>query len=596
MATNWVLAAIEQHSYSTSVALADATRCLSYAEMWKKSGALAARLGAPGNRPIAITMERGLEEAIAILAVLRAGAFYVPIDPKAPAARISELLEEVQPAAILATASAASALPRSARPIIVDLAIEGEASVPNAPVQLDADAIMYSLFTSGSTGRPKTVDVTHANFATFLGGMKEVLQPPNEPVICSVTSSSFDIFALELFLPLTTGGTFFRVSDAHVISMHLLGHTLTKLQPDVVQATPTLWRALLDNGFVFQRATRIMCGGEAMDGTLAKRLVQASAGGDVLNVYGPTEATVWATWHRVRGDETIVPIGRALPGYDVLVVDHEGRQVRDGTRGEIAILGAGVAKGYRGRPELTQERFRDLVWSDGSKRRAYFTGDVGEMKPEGLIFWGRLDHQVKIDGHRIELGEIEAALGATPGVKQACVVVKSRDDDEHKRLWAFVTASDSGPTPTEASLRAALSARLPSYMVPAKLVVIDAMPLTVSNKIDRKQLLERCVSKAEGGSLDAFETFLLTTLRQILRRPRVGADDDFFDHGGNSIRVVQLITKLDNAFGLKVPFKTITDQRSTRKIAAYFKADPARYTGLLATASELVAEQAPVGA
>jgi len=566
--------------------------------MWRKSGTLAARLGAVRDRPVAITMERGLEEAIAILAILRAGGFYVPIDPKAPAARIHELLEEVQPAAILATASAASALPRSANAIIVDLTSDSETESPALAesIQLDADAVMYSLFTSGSTGRPKTVDVTHGNFATFLGGMKEVLRAPAEPVVCSVTSSSFDIFALELFLPLTTGGTFYRVSDAHVISMHLLGHTFAKVQPDVVQATPTLWRALLDSSFAFRRPTQILCGGEAMDSTLAKRLVQAAAGGDVLNVYGPTEATVWATWHRVRGDEGTVPIGRALPGYEVLVVDRDGKPVEDGTRGEIAILGAGVAKGYRGRPELTQERFRELVTSEGSTRRAYLTGDVGEMTAGGLLFWGRQDHQVKIDGHRIELGEIEAALAALPGVKQACVVVKSSDGDEHKRLWAFVTASDVGPVPTESSLRAALSARLPSYLVPAKLAVIDAMPLTVSNKIDRKQLAERCVTKTEGGPLDAFETFLVAAFRQILRRPRFSADDDFFDHGGNSIRVVQLITKLDNALRLKLPFKTITDLRTARRIATSLKADTAEYAALVAKAFELSVVQEPISA
>lgn len=596
MTTNWVMDAIERHAGSTRIALADGTRNLSYADMWRKTAVLAARLGLLGGRPVAISMERGIEEAIAILAILRAGGFYVPIDPKAPAARISELLEEIQPAAVLTTAASASNVPQSYNAIVVDLAREGETASRVLRVQADADAVMYSLFTSGSTGRPKAVDVTHASFGVFLSGMKEVLRAPAEPVVCSVTSTSFDIFALELFLALTTGGTFFRVSDAHVISMRLLAHAFATVQPDVVQATPTLWRALLDSGFAFQKPTQVLCGGEAMDSPLAKRLVQAAAGGDVLNLYGPTEATVWATWYRVRGDEDTIPIGQPLPGYDVFVVDPSYRPVQDGTRGEIAIAGGGVAKGYRGRPELTQERFRELVTPDGSTRRAYLTGDLGELTPAGLLFYGRLDHQVKIDGHRIELGEIEAALAEVPGVKQACVVVKNSDDGEHKRLWGFVTASDAGPAPSEASLRAALAARLPVYMIPAKLAVIEAMPLTVSNKIDRNKLLERCVTKSEGGPLDAFESFLLTTLRQMLRRPRFAADDDFFEHGGNSIRVVQLIAKLENALQLKVQFKAITDHRSVRKIAASFRADAQRYAALVATASELSAVEEKISA
>lgn len=596
--TNWALNAIERHRGSSRIALTDGTRSLSYAELWKRSGALAAQLGDSLRRPIAISMQRGVEEVIAILAVLRAGGFYVPIDPKAPPARIRELLDEVQPAAILTTSSAASVLPPAREAITVDLATLAVSTAEAPRVQVQLCDLMYCLFTSGSTGRPKAVEVTHANFETFLCGMRDVLRAPEQPLVCSLTASAFDIFALELFLPLTTGGTIHRVSDQQAISVRALAEIFAAVQPDVVQATPTSWRALLDGGVTFQRPTELLCGGEAMDGTLAKGLVQAAAGGDVINLYGPTEATVWATWHRVRGDEVTVPIGRALPGYEVVVVDAQLRPVPDGSRGEIAILGAGVALGYRGAPELTQARFPELTTAHAAPRRAYLTGDIGEYGPDGLRFLGRADHQVKIDGHRIELGEIEAALAEVAGVKQACVLPRRGENDEPKRLWGFVTASDAGPVPTEPSLRAALSERLPAYMIPSKLQVIDAMPLTVTGKIDRNQLLQRCPTESagEGELLDPFETFLLLTLQQVLRRQRFEADDDFFDHGGNSIRVVQLISKLDNALRLKVPFKTITDQRSVRKIAASLKADVARYAALIADADKLMARAERISA
>jgi acyl-coenzyme A synthetase/AMP-(fatty) acid ligase len=344
----------------------------------------------------------------------------------------------------------------------------------------------------------------------------------------------------------------------------------------IVQATPATWRMLIEAGWQSAPGLRVLCGGEALPAELAARL--RATGAVVWNVYGPTETTIWSTTHRL--EDVVggaVPIGRPIANTRIYVLDHNGEPVPVGVSGELYIGGAGVARGYLDRPELTQSRFVPDRFAADPAARLYRTGDIVRHRPDGALeFLGRVDHQVKVRGFRIELGEIEAVLARHPAVSEA-VVVAREDRPEDRYLAAYLRAS--GPAPAVAELRAFLRESLPDYMVPSTFTTLATFPLTPNGKVDRKRLPEpderRVASRApflapRGRTEDA----LAAVWREVLRLEQVGIDDNFFDLGGHSLLLVQVQAKLRSGLGQDVPIVEMFQYPTIRTMAAHLGRTP----------------------
>ncbi|WP_306369248.1 non-ribosomal peptide synthetase [Nocardiopsis sp. CC223A] len=526
-----------------AVAVRDAAGEHTYAEVDARVGEIAALLRARGVRPgqvVAVALPRTADLVASLLAVQRVGGVYLPLDPEFPADRIAYMLED-SGAALLITGGGTAAPAGSATPV---LDLDSAGPVPAAgettrvwDTRTDPDRAAYILYTSGSTGRPKGVVVSHRNLANFLTDMAERFPlAPGERWL-AVTTVGFDISALELYLPLLFGATVVLADKDTVRDGAALGEMLASGRIGIMQATPTLWRMLLETGPEALDGLRVLVGGEALPQDLGEALASRAAA--VTNVYGPTETTIWSTTAPVR-PESPVTIGRPMANTQVYVLDTDLAPVPIGVPGDLYIAGEGVALGYHGRLPLTAERFvPDPFGPPGS--RMYRTGDLARWNPDGTLdFLGRADFQVKVRGFRIELGEIETALGRVDGVTQA-VVTAREDTAGHHRLIAHVLADTAV---TGAGLRAALAATLPDYMIPSAFVSVDAFPLTANGKIDRKALPDpapdtgRTVGRAP--ATDA-ERALCAVYAEVLGLDRVGADEDFFALGGDSVLTLRLV-------------------------------------------------------
>ncbi|SHJ42395.1 non-ribosomal peptide synthase domain TIGR01720/amino acid adenylation domain-containing protein [Nocardiopsis flavescens] len=524
-------------------AVRDAAGEHAYAAVQARTCEVAALLRARGVRPgqvVAVALPRTADLVAALLAVQRVGGVYLPLDPEFPADRTAYMLDD-SAAVLLVTGGGTAPPPGTAVPVLdLDTAgpVTGAGEDPEAwDARTGPDRAAYILYTSGSTGRPKGVVVSHRNLANFLTDMGERFPlEPGERWL-AVTTVGFDISALELYLPLLSGATVVLADKDTVRDGAALGEVLATGGIGTVQATPTLWRMLLETRPEALDGLRILVGGEALPPDLAEAL--ASRAASVTNVYGPTETTIWSTTAPVC-PESPVTIGRPIANTRVHVLDAGLAPVPTGVPGDLYIAGEGVAPGYHGRLPLTAERFvADPFGPPGT--RMYRTGDLARRNPDGTLdFLGRADFQVKVRGFRIEPGEIEAALGAVEGVAQAVVSARA-DDAGHHRLIAHVlsdgTADDTG-------LRAALAASLPDYMIPSAFVPVDAFPLTANGKIDRNALPDpdphtgRTVGRAP--ATDA-ERALCAVYAHVLGLDRVGADEDFFALGGDSVLTLRLV-------------------------------------------------------
>src|SRR5262249_30910160 len=360
--------------------------------------------------------------------------------------------------------------------------IERQSSaVPSS--SLTQDNLMYVIYTSGSTGKPKGVQITHRSVVNFLASMRR------EPGICAsdrllaVTTMSFDIAGLEIYLPLTSGANVILSTTDTVRDGIALAGLIEKSRPTLMQATPATWRMLLESGWRGFPGLKILCGGEALSRELANQLL--TIGDEAWNLYGPTETTIWSAIHKVDRRESAVPIGKPIANTTCYLLDAVRQLVPVGMPGELFIGGDGVARGYLNRPELTAEKFVPDPFDPD--RRLYRTGDMAVYLPDGNIeFLRRIDNQVKLRGFRIELGEIETALEEQPGGRQAVVTIRE-DLAGDQRLTTYVTAWEGQEVDT-AELRRALAIKVPAYMVPSAFMILDAFPLTGNRKIDRLAL------------------------------------------------------------------------------------------------------------
>jgi amino acid adenylation domain-containing protein/non-ribosomal peptide synthase protein (TIGR01720 family) len=542
-----------------AVAVRDARRALTYRELAGAVDALAARLAGRGvgrEDVVAIALPRGCDLLVSMLAVLRAGAAYVPLDLDHPAARLELVLEDAAPALVLTSAEAAAHLPQGAPEALL---IDGAAGAGSAPAEDPAtadgpapsaaalgpvpaadDSLAYVLHTSGSTGRPKGVMVSTANLAAFLSAAVELGWIREGEGLLAVTTATFDIAGLELFGPLMVGGTCVIAEREQILDPGELVGIVEEHGLRVLQATPSLWRELVaaarDAGTRPLSAVRALVGGEPVPAALAEAMAGACA--EVHDVYGPTEATIWATGSRVVAGEPPL-IGAPWTGVRARVLDPLLRRVPAGAVGELYLGGAQVARGYLNRPGMTASRFVADPESPG--RRLYRTGDLVREVNGSLHYVSRADDQVKVRGHRIELGEVEAALAAAPGVDRAVACVRT-DAQGITRLLGYVTAA-AGRHPEPDAVLAAVRARVPEYMVPAAVTVLGSVPMTGNGKVDRAALPDPELTAPGTGRAPSGEAerALCSAADALLGISGTGPEDDFFALGGDSITSVRLV-------------------------------------------------------
>ena len=533
----------------------------SYAELDRRANRLARHLRTLGVQPddrVAVCIDRVGAMLVALLATLKAGAAYVPVDPGYPDERVQHMVADSAAVVVLTQARWRSRF--AAQPGRRVVCLDQEAALLQQldgtplPSVTQPGHLAYVIYTSGSTGLPKGTQIEHGAVVNFLQAMQRApgLQP--DDALLAVTTISFDIHVLELFLPLCCGARVVVASRELAADGARLRQRLEAGDITAMQATPATWRMLLEAGWAGHPRLKLLCGGEALASDLAAALLARC---DALwNLYGPTEATVWATSEQLQSADAPISIGRPFDNMRAYVLDAEGQPLPVGVPGELCLGGAGVARGYLNRPQLDAERFRPDPFLAGG--RLYRTGDLARWRPDGrLDVLGRLDHQVKLRGHRVELGEIEAVLGRHAAVAQ-CVCVVREDRPGDQRLVAYLIGQGAAAErPALPVLRQFAAARLPDYMLPSALVWLDAYPLTPNNKVDRRALPAPAAAvpaapPTAAGPLTPAQAFFADIFSTVLGQPVVQAYDNFFDLGGHSLLAMKVVDLAQQRGGIRL--------------------------------------------
>ena len=529
---------------------------LSYTELNQRANQLARYLALSGIGPellVGVCVTRSPELIVALLGIQKSGAAYVPLDPALPAERLNFMLADSGVTAVLANTETTSALKVPDGVVLVNLSTAALADLDTANLQTSAapDDLAYLIYTSGSTGKPKGVKISHGALSNFLGAMLREPGLGANDVVASVTSISFDIAGLELYLPLLVGARIELISQNTSSDGVALATKLDTSSVTTLQATPTTLRLLIDSGWQGRRGLRVFCGGEPLPGDLAAALCQRVD--ELWNLYGPTETTIWSTVGRVEPGASRISIGRPIANTQVYVVDHHGEPVAIGLPGEIWIGGAGLAIGYHARPDLTEKSFIPDRLS-GSGGRLYRTGDLGCWDSDGRLYHlGRNDDQVKINGVRVEPGEIECVIRGHEAVRDAVVLVRDvgRRDIQ---LVAYVVYH-VGEDLTATEIRRHVRRQLPDNMVPSLIVALDALPVTPNGKVNRNALPNPFKNAQRAVSFEppapGLESQIASVWQGILKVDRVGADDNFFELGGHSLLALRAVAAVEKATGLR---------------------------------------------
>ncbi|WP_324787958.1 non-ribosomal peptide synthetase [Streptomyces sp. H51] len=554
---------------------------LTYAALDASANRLARRLkrlGVGRDVLVGVCLERSLDMVVAVLAVLKSGGAYVPVDPKLPSERMAFMIEDARLPVVITQRAVAPALPESgAVTLCLDELREEIAAESAGPLDepVAGEDLAYVIYTSGSTGRPKGVQLPHRALHNLFRAMKQWPGIDADDSLLAVTTLSFDIATLELLLPLVEGARVVLATREVATDGKLLADEMATTGATMMQATPSTWRMLLDAGWPGRPGLRGLVCGEALPPDLARRLL--AKGVELWNMYGPSETTIYSLGTRIVDDT--VTIGVPIANTEVHILDPGGRPVPPGVPGELCIGGAGLARGYLGRPELTARQFVANPFESRLADRLYRTGDLVRRRVDGRIdYLGRLDHQVKLRGYRIELGEIESVLMWQEEVRD-CVVVVREDQAGDQRLVAYLVSDPAAGAVDELRrrLRAALARKLPDYMVPAAFVFLDALPRTPSGKTDRGALpapepgQQTRAAAAYVAPRDPRERALCELFAQVLNVPRVGVDDSFFALGGHSLLATRLVARIRAALGVELPVRALFEQQTVAGLAGLLR-------------------------
>jgi amino acid adenylation domain-containing protein len=577
-----VVGLIDQQASATpdQVAVLAGGRQLTYAQLAARTNQLARylrSLGVGRESLVAIAVDRSLDLAVGLLGILKTGGAYVPIEPSYPKTRIAGMFEDAKPVVLVTQSAIVSGLPESgARVVCLDrigdeLDRLSSEPLPDGPVP---DGLAYVIYTSGSTGTPKGVQVTHRPLVNFLNSMRREPGLDEQDTLLAVTTISFDIAGLELYLPLVTGARLVIADRETAMDPLRLGAAIAEHAATFVQATPATWRMLVEAGWRPATTLRIASGGEALPNELAARL--RLLGLEVWNLYGPTETTIWSAARRVdqpvdTSRDGVDPIGPPIDNTQLYVLDANLSPQPIGVPGELYIGGDGLARGYLHRPDLTADRYCPDPFSPVPGTRLYRTGDLVKRLSTGAIeFLGRVDNQVKIRGFRIELGEIEWALSMHDEVRQAVVVARP-DGMGEQQLVAYIVKG-TGAVNAE-QLRGFLKVRLPEFMIPPVIVMLDTLPLTPNGKIDRNALPAPDRNRPDLRALfqpprSATEQAIADVWKAALGIDRVGIDDNFFDLGGHSLLMTRVHARLRSTFATSLSLVELFQYPTVRTLAA----------------------------
>ncbi|MFL5663118.1 MAG: non-ribosomal peptide synthetase, partial [Ktedonobacteraceae bacterium] len=548
---------------------------LTYRELNGKANQLAHYLLQHGVGPevlVGLCVERSLEMVVGLLGILKAGGAYVPLDPTFPPERLAFMLQDAQAAVLVTQQHLLTQLPAHGPKVVcldADAAVLIQQSEVNRLSAATSDNLAYVIYTSGSTGRPKGVQVLHRAVVNFMLSMRQQPGLTTQDTLLAITTLSFDIAALELFLPLIVGARVIVASRETAADGEALAETLTRARVTVMQATPITWRLLLAAGWQGKPDLKILCGGEALPLDLAQQLLHRVA--SLWNVYGPTETTIWSTLCKIEAEEGVVTIGRPIANTQMYLLDTQLQPVPVGVPGELYIGGDGLARGYLNRPELTAERFIPHPFSNEPGARLYKTGDLARYQPDGTIeHLGRLDYQIKLRGYRIELGEIETVLARHPAVRQA-VVIAREDVPGDKHLVAYVVLHEKRAV-TVVDLQSHMTKQLPNYMVPSAFVLLESFPMTPNGKIDRRSLptpqhTRPELQKAFVAPRTSIEEVLAGIWSQILRIEQIGVHDDFIALGGDSLMAMQVISRLRRTLQIELTLARFFEARTLAELS-----------------------------
>jgi amino acid adenylation domain-containing protein len=572
---------------------------MTYRELNARSNQLAHDLrcsGVGANVLVGICLDRSIEMFIGLLGILKAGGAYLPLDPTYPQERLAYVLTDSRLSIVVTQSNLVSLLPASSAQIVCLDDGEDAASADNPIPMARVDDLAYVIYTSGSTGNPKGVKILHGAVTNLLTAMQTEPGLTAQDIVLAITTISFDMAVGEIYLPLIVGAKIILASREVAADGTKLLQLLDRSQVTMMQATPATWQMLLAVGWIGSPTLKILCGGEALSPKLADRLLARSA--SVWNMYGPTEATVWATTYRAESPidphTASISVGKPLRNIQTYILDTHQQPVPVGICGELYIGGVCLAAGYLNRPELTAEKFiicRPLpqplsqAGERGARARGdggvmagagvgsllYKTGDLARYLPDGKIeYLGRIDNQVKICGFRIELGEIESALDRHPDVQQSVVVVQEFAPED-RRLSAYLVIN-SERIPTVAELRNFLQLKLPIYMVPATFSILESLPLTPNGKVDRRALPEPDYLRSQPETTfiaprNELEIKLTKIWRQVLGISSIGIRDNFFELGGHSLIAVRLFAEIEKTWGRNLPLATLFQAQTIEKMA-----------------------------
>jgi amino acid adenylation domain-containing protein len=548
---------------------------LTYRQLNDRANQLAHYLIAQGVVPdtlVGLCIERSLDMLVALLGILKAGGGYVPLDPNFPPDRLAYMLEDSQAPVLLTQESLRNFLPpHNAHVACLDtdweqIARVSGANPDNPNVEMSPRNLAYVIYTSGSTGKPKGVQLEHGGVVNFLVTMQQQPGMKSDDVLLAVTTISFDIHVLEMFLPLTTGACTVILPREIITDGVRLMEQLARHRATVIQATPATFRLLIEAGWQGDKRLKILCGGEPLPRVLANQLVERCA--ELWNMYGPTETTVWSTCHRIEAGDGVISIGRPIGNTQLYILDPFMQPVPIGVAGELYIGGDSVARGYFQRPELTEQRFIANPFMENA--RMYKTGDLARYLPDSTLqFFGRMDHQIKLRGFRIELGEIETVLAKHSAVRQNTVIVRE-DTPGNPRLVAYIVLTEANSNISVNEWRAHLKESLPDYMIPSAFVTLEKMPLTPNGKINR-QGLPTPVYEFDNETFVAPRTTAEKTLAAIwsesLGLQRVGIHDNFFELGGHSLIAVKIFAQIEKRFGQRLPLATLFQTPTIENLA-----------------------------